>query len=316
MYARFTHWRWSQCQPPRYIQENSAARFPIRRRLLRGTNRPDTEKSAGVSLRRRNPFTSLFRLRVLGAKLSEYLGVIRDLWLAYSPLQLARLNPPEASGTFPSSAVLLALLLLVGFAGSKLGRAVKCSGFLPRRRTAICDCRFRRRRAPGFRQHSSEFGHRQHQRSYSIHLQLSLLGRQSIELLAPAGGLQIEARRDVNAPGTMPLTSSWLPAWFNKPVAILLNNGHGAFLQSRARQPFLRLSAPPEVGWSAGARLKFLDALDLAPQSQDGIFLGDRNAQRFRFLAPSAPFSRLIRLRAPSQASYAGRAPPTQLFFL
>src|SRR5271168_4089505 len=65
--------------------------------------------------------------------------------------------------------------------------------------------------------------------SYWIQLQLSGAGRQSIQLVAPRGGLLIEAR-DVNGDHTVDLV--FTTAWFRQPVAVLLNDGHGRFLRA------------------------------------------------------------------------------------
>ena len=56
-----------------------------------------------------------------------------------------------------------------------------------------------------------------------------LPGRQFIRLVAPAGGLLIEAR-DVNGDHTVDLV--FTSAWFRQPVAVLLNDGHGRFLRA------------------------------------------------------------------------------------
>jgi hypothetical protein len=60
---------------------------------------------------------------------------------------------------------------------------------------------------------------------YWIQLQLSASGRQSIRLVAPAGGLLIEAR-DVNGDHAVDLI---LSTSFREPVAVFLNDGHGSF---------------------------------------------------------------------------------------
>lgn len=62
--------------------------------------------------------------------------------------------------------------------------------------------------------------------NYSIRLRFTAAAGQSIELLAPAGGLEISAR-DVNGDSAVDLvlTASWL----KQPVAVLLNDGHGNF---------------------------------------------------------------------------------------
>jgi hypothetical protein len=61
---------------------------------------------------------------------------------------------------------------------------------------------------------------------YRIELHLSHAGPQSISLVAPAGGLRINAR-DVNGDSVPDLVVS--TAWTNRPVAIYLNDGHGRF---------------------------------------------------------------------------------------
>jgi hypothetical protein len=62
--------------------------------------------------------------------------------------------------------------------------------------------------------------------NYSIQLGLSAGGRKAIRLIAPAGGLLIEAR-DVNGDNTLDLVLS--TAWSREPVAVFLNDGHGDF---------------------------------------------------------------------------------------
>src|SRR5271170_3994083 len=62
--------------------------------------------------------------------------------------------------------------------------------------------------------------------NYSVQLHLSSVGQHSIQLVAPAGGLQIEAR-DVNGDDAIDLVLT--TAWLKQPVAIFLNDGHGSF---------------------------------------------------------------------------------------
>lgn len=62
--------------------------------------------------------------------------------------------------------------------------------------------------------------------AYWIDFRLSFRGPYSVRILAPPGGLRIEAR-DVNGDNAVDLVVS--TAWFRQPVAILLNDGHGAF---------------------------------------------------------------------------------------
>ena len=62
--------------------------------------------------------------------------------------------------------------------------------------------------------------------NYWIQLQLSEAGQQSIHLVGPAGGLSIQAR-DVNGDHIPDLLLA--TEWSKRPVAILLNDGHGNF---------------------------------------------------------------------------------------
>ena len=61
---------------------------------------------------------------------------------------------------------------------------------------------------------------------YWIQLQLTRAGRQLIAIEAPFGGLRVAAS-DVNGDHAIDLVLS--TAWLDRPVAILLNDGHGRF---------------------------------------------------------------------------------------
>ncbi len=65
-----------------------------------------------------------------------------------------------------------------------------------------------------------------YQTQYWIQLQLTHEGRQLIGVVAPIGGLQLAAS-DVNGDHAIDLVLSTV--WLNRPVAILLNDGHGQF---------------------------------------------------------------------------------------
>jgi hypothetical protein len=64
---------------------------------------------------------------------------------------------------------------------------------------------------------------------YWIQLHLTAIGRQSIRLVAPVGGLQLLAR-DVNGDHAIDLVV--MTAGLGEPVAVLLNDGHGGFSQA------------------------------------------------------------------------------------
>lgn len=63
---------------------------------------------------------------------------------------------------------------------------------------------------------------------YWVQVRLSRSGPSLFRLVAPRGGLRIEAR-DVNGDHAVDLILS--TAWLRQPVAILLNDGHGSFLR-------------------------------------------------------------------------------------
>jgi hypothetical protein len=140
---------------------------------------------------------------------------------------------------------------------------------------------------------------------YSIQIELSDLGRQSIHLVGPAGGLLLEAR-DVDGDRTIDLVVS--AAWRKQPVAIFLNDGHGSF--SRAK-----VAAFPEA--FSECKTKFVpasnpaaDALGVSrqagagncPEENDSGF--DRSPACFiLFLSAGFPSDSFL-------TSHSGRAPP------
>lgn len=63
---------------------------------------------------------------------------------------------------------------------------------------------------------------------YLVRLRFSTSGRRYIRVVAPRGGIRIEAR-DVNGDHAPDLIVA--SAWLSKPVVILLNDGHGNFSQ-------------------------------------------------------------------------------------
>lgn len=141
--------------------------------------------------------------------------------------------------------------------------------------------------------------------TYWIQLQLSTVGLQSIRLVAPSGGLRIKAR-DVNGDRAVDLVIA--TAWFNQPVAILLNDGHGGF--SRAEPSvFPRAFSRPGACWDSGS-ISAADPAGVLPQSDSGICAEEGAALH------SCPPAALI---TPSSSafpvnsfliSHAGRAPP------
>jgi hypothetical protein len=141
--------------------------------------------------------------------------------------------------------------------------------------------------------------------TYWIHFQFSTGGRQSIQLVAPPGGLQIEAR-DVNGDHAVDLI--FTTAWFRQPVAILLNDGHGSF--SRAEPATFPGAFSESKALSAADTHLAPAAVGLPPQSRARVD-EPQNAR----LHPRSP-TRLILPASPIIPAdtflffSAGRSPP------
>jgi hypothetical protein len=139
---------------------------------------------------------------------------------------------------------------------------------------------------------------------YWIQLQLSAAGRQSIRLVAPAGGLVIEAR-DVNGDHTVDLI---LSTSLRQPVAIFLNDGHGSFSRV-APSVFPGAFSNPVTSWASTSD-QAMDAVGIPPQSRPGILQAAKLLTNIRPRADSisqasAGFSVDFFF-----VSHAGRAPP------
>ena len=142
---------------------------------------------------------------------------------------------------------------------------------------------------------------------YSIQIRLSEVGRQSIHLLAPAGGLLIEAR-DVDGDHSVDLVVS--TAWHKQPVAIFLNDGHGSF--SRAEVAAFPGAFSERETNLVSAPNPATDALGMSPQSGTGICPDENDSG-----IDGSPASLILDLSAgfPPDSfltSHSGRAPPSE----
>jgi hypothetical protein len=147
--------------------------------------------------------------------------------------------------------------------------------------------------------------------NYSIQLRLSATGQHTIELVAPAGGLQVEAR-DVNGNHFIDLVVR--TAWFNLPVAIFLNDGHGGF--SRAElAAFPNVSAESNAGWVSGSDLA-IDLSCVAPQPNVGICAREENWLHERCPAEFIPPLSAGFPPSPFRVSQAERPPPLEVLYL
>lgn len=139
---------------------------------------------------------------------------------------------------------------------------------------------------------------------YWIQLQLSAVGRQSIRIVAPAGGLLIEAR-DVNGDHAVDLI---LSTSLRQPVAVFLNDGHGSFSRV-APSAFPGAFGNPLTNW-ASASYQAMDAVSAPPQSRPGIFQAANALTNIRTHADSTPPSGAGFALDSFLVSHAGRAPP------
>jgi hypothetical protein len=142
---------------------------------------------------------------------------------------------------------------------------------------------------------------------YWIQLRLTTAGWRSIRLVAPAGGLWIEAR-DVNGDHAVDLVFS--TAWLRRPVAILLNNGHGSFSRVEPAA-FPGAFAESESNWASGSG-QVTDAVGVPPQSRTQIFLQRRGLPYPKAQADFTSLSTKGLFLSPFLTSHLGRAPPSQ----
>jgi hypothetical protein len=147
--------------------------------------------------------------------------------------------------------------------------------------------------------------------NYCIQFELSSVGRRSISLVAPAGGLSIEAR-DVNGDHAVDLVLA--TAWLREPVAIFLNNGHGGFLRAEPAA-FPAAFAESKTNWDSASN-DLLDAVGLLPQSRIGICPQARSLLRGCSLTTPIWFSSVPFRFSRLLVSHAGRAPPFDVLYI
>jgi len=140
---------------------------------------------------------------------------------------------------------------------------------------------------------------------YWIQLRLTTAGRQSIRLVAPAGGLLIEAR-DVNGDHAIDIVLS--TAWLRQPVAILLNDGHGGF--SRVGPEVFPGAFAQSTNDSVSALDQEQDAASVLPQPRGTVCPEAASAVCLLANADAVPPARAKLLSNAFLSSHSGRAPP------
>jgi len=143
---------------------------------------------------------------------------------------------------------------------------------------------------------------------YLIQLRLSAVGRQSFQIAAPIGGLQIVAR-DVNGDHALDLVIT--TRWHRQPVAILLNDGHGKFsrIDSDAFPGAFRES---EIGWNSSTQHE-IEPVGVPPQSRDEICSGTEHFLHLREHTGLAPGTNSQFGIGSFLISHLGRAPPSEV---
>jgi hypothetical protein len=101
---------------------------------------------------------------------------------------------------------------------------------------------------------------------YSIRFSLSGSGLLSIPVIAPSGGLSVEAR-DVNGDHVLDLIVATM--WNRRPVAVFLNDGHGGF--SRVEPSKFRSTFDSSNGPIASAPSQQRDAVATLASESSGF---------------------------------------------
>ena len=143
---------------------------------------------------------------------------------------------------------------------------------------------------------------------YLIQLQLSAAGRQSFQIAAPIGGLQIVAR-DVNGDRALDLVVT--TTWRTQPVAILLNDGHGNFSRVDP-DAFPGAFRESDIGWNSSTQHE-IEAVGVPPQSRDEICSGTEHFLHLRAHTGLAPDTNSQFGIGSLLISHRGRAPPSEV---
>lgn len=141
---------------------------------------------------------------------------------------------------------------------------------------------------------------------YWVQLQLSAAGPQSIRVVAPPGGLQIVAR-DVNGDHVpdLILTTTWL----RRPVAILLNDGHGSYSRVDPTA-FPEAFGETNTNWRSSVH-QVRNAVGVSPRTR--LCLAILRLPHLASRASTIPSSNCGFFLHPILISSLGRAPPSKV---
>lgn len=141
--------------------------------------------------------------------------------------------------------------------------------------------------------------------SYWIELHLSASSSEAVRVLAPGGGLSIEAR-DVNGDRAIDLVLS--TARLRKPVAILLNDGHGRFSRIEPLE-FPDAFVASNASWNLSCT-QLMEPVCVSSQPRSSISREATNAPKVHVPSDSFAVHYVEFLLDPSLISQAERAPP------
>lgn len=147
--------------------------------------------------------------------------------------------------------------------------------------------------------------------NYWIQLQLSASGRQTISIVAPAGGLQIAAR-DVNGDQIpdLILTTTWL----RQPVAIFINDGHGTFTRV-ATTAYPQAFRESQTSWDSSTD-RIPDSAAAPPSSREGFYITTARLPHAERQTSTVAHSSRGFLPSLLLISSPGRAPPSEIPYL
>lgn len=146
---------------------------------------------------------------------------------------------------------------------------------------------------------------------YWIELQLTAAARQAIHVVAPFGGLAIEAR-DVNGDHAIDLVVT--TAWLRAPVAVFLNDGHGRFSRAEPSE-FPGAFGDSQRNWGSSSN-QTAEAVGIPPQSRSGICSDAAGHPDVRGPTDSIPAFHSAFIRDFLLTAQAGRAPPSKDLYL
>jgi hypothetical protein len=146
--------------------------------------------------------------------------------------------------------------------------------------------------------------------TYSIKLQLTASGQEAIRLLAPPGGLAIEAR-DVNGDSAVDLIVT--TARFRHPVAVFLNDGHGGFSRAEPSQ-FPGAFSDSQGNWRSSST-PAPEAVGVPPESPLGISTDEAKLPDVRGPTDFIPALGSGFILHSFLLPLAGRAPPSDVSY-